>query len=75
VTLLLVKRDLPQLACDQEGLDARSINRIREMRTRDQTITFADKGLGEGPFTGDIEIDNLLQPFVKPFGAGGLAAT
>jgi hypothetical protein len=64
--LLLVMRNLPSLACETEGFDARFVNRVTSMETRDQKIHFASKGLGEGGFTGDIEIDNLLSLYARP---------
>ena len=64
--MLLVQRNLPSLACETEGFDARFANRVISMETRDQKIAFASKGLGEGGYTGDIEIDGLLSLYARP---------
>jgi len=65
---LLVIRNMPKLACSEDVLDARFANRVTSMRTMDQSITFSDKGLGEGGFTTDLEIDTLLAAYVRPIG-------
>lgn len=64
--MLLVRRNLPTLACDTDGFDIRMANRVTSMTTRDQSISFAAPGLGAGVFTGDQEIDNLLSRYKRP---------
>lgn len=67
--LLMVLRQLP-LATDPDGEDVRRAWRLTSLRTRDQTITWADPSKlgaqGAGPFTGDPEIDGILLMFVRP---------
>lgn len=67
--VLMVLRQLP-LATDPDAADALNAWRLTELRTRDQTIKWAnpaDLGArGAGPFTGDPEIDGILLQFVAP---------
>lgn len=58
-------------ASDPDAVDARNAWRLLELRTRDQTIKWADPsriggGQGVGVFTGDPEIDNILLLFCAP---------
>lgn len=68
-TKMLAIRNLPLLT-DQDGLeDARWRHRVIQENTREQSITFARPTQSqEGPFTGDVEIDNLLLAFMRPPG-------
>lgn len=68
LALLLVQRNLPKLACTEDALRARFANRVTSARTRDQSISFASDGLGQGGFTGDIEIDTLFATYCRPLG-------
>jgi hypothetical protein len=70
VTKLLVMRELPLLR-DRDGReDAQRRWRISSERTRDQAYTLEALRL-QGAFTGDPEIDQLLEAFMRPpdFGA------
>jgi hypothetical protein len=64
--MLMVKRNLPKLACDNEVFDARMGGRATMLRTRDQSVTFASAGLGEGQYTSDLDLDRLISRFARP---------
>lgn len=71
--VLMTVRDLP-LITDPDRYDARNNWRLQAIKTRDQSMMWAQaKALGTkavGMFTGDPEIDDLLLRFVKPLGLG-----
>ncbi len=64
--LLLVARNGALLSDTEADFDAKYKNRVTGMVTADQSITFSPKGLGEGAFTSDIEIDRLLEQYRAP---------
>ena len=68
--MLLVKRNLPKLACENEVFDARMGGRAIMLKTRDQSVNFAAAGLGEGQYTSDLEIDRILSRFARPMRMG-----
>lgn len=66
VTMLLVARNMALLSNPEDDFDAKFKNRVTQMVTRDQSISFSDKGLGEGAYTSDIEIDRLIELYRRP---------
>lgn len=74
---LMVIRELPLAADDDERFSIRSRGRVTKYKTRDQEIAYGNqsasfpKHQAGGFFTGDPEIDNLLAMFVRgpSFGA------
>ena len=74
VVKLLVMRDLPKKWSQKEAADdATNAWRVRQLRTRDQSITYADPGAGgsggvrgQGAFTGDPTIDSILAMYAAP---------
>ena len=64
--MLLVKRNLPKLACDNELFDARMGGRATQLRTRDQSVSFASAGLGEGQYTSDLDLDRIISRYARP---------
>lgn len=67
---LLVMRELPLLGNVDAREDAQRRYRLTSERTRDQSYTLEALRV-QGAFTGDPEIDNILQAFQRPsdFGA------
>lgn len=65
-TILLAVRNMSLLSDPDADFDAKFKNRVTQMVTRDQQIQFSDKGLGEGAYTSDIEIDRLLDQYRRP---------
>ncbi|MGD9676433.1 MAG: hypothetical protein AB7V19_07095 [Candidatus Bipolaricaulia bacterium] len=67
--VLMVLRNLP-VATDPDAVDARNAWRVTELRTRDQTIKWANPAdvlpPGAGAFTGDPEIDGILLLYAAP---------
>lgn len=74
---LMVIRELPLLAEDEDRADIRSRGRITKVKTRDQEIAYGAQSTvrpahqAGGFFTGDPEIDSILAMHVRPphFGA------
>lgn len=71
VTLIVIRRLLNPETSD-DAYDARNAWRLNSLRTRDQTITWANMttsalgSRGVGYFTGDPEIDTLIAAYVRP---------
>ena len=67
--VLMVIRDL-EPAASPDRMDMRQPWRVNSIRTRDQSITYADLDAmgtqGVGPYTGDPEIDRILVQFTRP---------
>jgi hypothetical protein len=68
--MLMVKRNMPRLACDNELFDARMSGRAMMLRTRDQSVSYASAGLGEGEFTGDLDLDRAIGRYRRPARCG-----
>jgi hypothetical protein len=65
---LLVFRSLAKMACGASGFQARMQNAVTSIRTRDQSVTYADSAVKSSGVTGDREIDVLLMMFTRPLG-------
>lgn len=69
-TRMIAFQNMAPLSDPDASFDAANSNNIRRLKTRDQEVEYQNKklvgGLTEGPFTGDIRIDNLLLMFMRP---------
>lgn len=76
--MLMVIRQLPLLAADEDRFDIRNRNRITKFKTRDQEVSYAAPSAvrpahqAGGMFTGDPEIDNILASFMRPPALGAV---
>lgn len=64
-TRLLVVRGIQPMA-SAGRFDALNKNKLTGERTREQSYTLAQGRAGTGSFTGDIEIDDLLEAYLAP---------
>lgn len=65
---MLVIRSLAKLACGPSTSEARLRNAVTSIRTRDQSITYADTAVKSAGPTGDRELDMLIATFARPMG-------
>lgn len=63
---LIVLRDLPKLARTNDRFDAINHHRIMSETTRGQSYTLAAGRSGKGDYSGDDEIDQLLDMYTAP---------
>ena len=66
--LLMVLMWIPPLA-SSDADEARHSWRVTSMRTRDQSVSFANPGLG-GMYLSDPDIDRILRRYRRPAGLG-----
>ncbi len=65
-TMLLVWRNLPKLSDVNGRFDAQARHRIKSEKTREQSYELVPGKSGMGAFTGDVEIDDLLEMLCAP---------
>lgn len=68
VTKMLVMRKLPKLTEGEERFEAAHRHRLTSERTREQSYTLAAAKAGQGGFTTDWEIDQILEAYCAPIG-------
>lgn len=71
VTMMIVVRELGLLSNTDDRFDAQNNYRTKDMRTRDQSISFGPVGsstatMVRGEFTGDPSIDSILEMYIAP---------
>jgi len=66
VCKLLVMRNLPKMGRAQDRLEALNAHRVTSERTREQSYTMAAERMGTGAFTSDLEIDSVLEMYMRP---------
>jgi hypothetical protein len=68
--MLLVMRLLQPVVNADPMEEARVRGRILSLRTRDQAVTFARAAQSGEVVTEDVQLDDLLRPYRRPFGIG-----
>jgi hypothetical protein len=64
------KRDSVAPLADEASFEARSRWRLLEERTRDQSYKIDSVKSSSGELTGELKVDVLLAPYVRPSGMG-----
>jgi hypothetical protein len=69
-TMVLALQLLPRLGEGDGGAEVRNRWRVVEEATRDQSYRLAPLETKAIPLTGDVDVDRLLFPYLKPGGLG-----
>lgn len=67
---LMVIRELPKLGYGNERREALNANRIKSEKTREQSYELEPGKASGGAFTGDSEIDDIIERYMRPIAIG-----